>query len=103
MGEYIKRETVLAEAQEVYHWCGHENRYGDFIPVEAICGVPAADVVEVKHGRWVENSHDSYDDMREEYVRWYTYTCSECDGEAMNDYNYCPNCGAKMDAEGGLP
>ena len=47
MAEYIEREAVLAEAQEVYHWCGHENRYGDFVPVEAVCGIPASDVAPV--------------------------------------------------------
>lgn len=59
---------------------------------------PAADVVEVKHGRWKE-------------VEWQFgdvyYDCSVC-GESFcliegtptdNLYNYCPNCGAKMDGE----
>lgn len=45
--EYIEREAALNEAQEVYHWCGHENRYSDFVPVDAIRAIPAADVVEV--------------------------------------------------------
>ncbi len=53
----------------------------------------------VKHGRWTENHHVSYDDMREEDVHWYTYTCSECAFEAMNNSHCCPNCGARMDLE----
>lgn len=60
---------------------------------------PTLEVEPVKHGRWTENHHVSYDDMREENVHWYTYTCSECDFEAMDDSHYCPNCGARMDLE----
>lgn len=57
---------------------------------------PAADVVPVVHGRWVNYSEKHA--LSEE--------CSVCGGGVMWDmdgskhhYNYCPNCGAKMDAE----
>lgn len=48
----------------------------------------------VKHGRWVER-----------LVNIETLTtdlfCSECKFASVNwRYNYCPNCGAKMDEEG---
>lgn len=55
--------------------------------------IPAADVAEVRHGRWEDYSDDGY------------YECSVC-GEAWtfidgtpkdNNANYCPRCGAKMD------
>ena len=55
---------------------------------------PAADVQEVRHGRWIEQEADM-DTI---------YECSVC-GEpfvtiegtpADNLWNYCPNCGAKM-------
>ena len=50
----------------------------------------AADVAEVRHGRWIENTF-----------------CSCCGGFDEDDkgniiqsfYNYCPNCGARMDKE----
>ena len=55
---------------------------------------PAVDAVEVRHGRWIINQH--YGD----------YECSECgsgDFSAIDfkkhNMKYCPNCGAKMDAE----
>ena len=54
---------------------------------------PVVDAVEVVHGRWVE---DTKTDM---------IACTEC-GHAWNiidncteTFNYCPNCGAKMDGE----
>lgn len=52
---------------------------------------------EVKRGRWIKwhwYADDSKDSLTEEYK------CSECDfpwGET--DYNFCPNCGAKMESE----
>lgn len=51
------------------------------------------DAVPVVHGRW-------------EWVTDDIYKCSNCDEKShvkevmgQPDYNYCPNCGAKMDLE----
>ena len=46
--------------------------------------VPAADVAEVVHGRWI--LHDDG-----------VFTCSECGNAESNDRYYCRLCGAKMD------
>ena len=47
---------------------------------------PAADVAPVRHGRWKRYGRNLGE-------------CSNC-GEIVNiRYNYCPNCGAKMDLE----
>lgn len=54
-----------------------------------------ADVIEPKHGRWIP--------LRKEGC----YKCSECLAASRVDnagiprlyWNYCPNCGAKMDKE----
>ena len=47
----------------------------------------AADVQEVKHGRWktVDKGHYFYD-----------WKCSVCGGSGRADDLFCPNCGAKM-------
>lgn len=45
----------------------------------------------VRHGRWIKEKLV----MCEPY-----YTCSECGKLHHQDYNFCNNCGAKMDAEG---
>ena len=47
----------------------------------------AADVSPVRHGRWRFCGSDKWNDA---------YECSECGNIAMDDSNYCPNCGAKM-------
>ena len=96
MAEYIEREAVLAKAQEVYHWCGHENRYGDFIPANAVLGIPTADVAPVAHGEWmqrvIERSDSDGDWLAVEYH------CSLCGRIEYRKEPYC-NCGAKMDGE----
>ena len=62
--------------------------------MNAVDEMPAADVAPVRHGYWIEQENWALDD--------YYYTCSAC-GEDYNtidgtpDYNFCPNCGAKMD------
>jgi len=49
---------------------------------------PAADVAEVKHGRWIERPSITYDKME----------CSVCGFEYdYSEFTYCPNCGARMD------
>lgn len=55
--------------------------------------LPAADVVEIKQGRWI-------------YDEWIGWVCSECGNQApfwcisaaQNLTDYCPHCGAKMDS-----
>lgn len=76
-----------------------ENDWVSFDTIdEVLSGMPAADVVEVRHGRWL---------MTDAYP--HRVYCSECyatlipNVEWFKTYNiasnYCPNCGAKMDGE----
>ena len=49
------------------------------------------DVAPVRHGRWIE---------QEKYTFGVLYDCSICDNRILDNghsWNYCPNCGAKMD------
>ena len=52
---------------------------------------PTIDAVPVVHGWWTWCGEDRWNDV---------YTCSVCGEMAMDDSNFCPNCGAKMDLEG---
>lgn len=52
--------------------------------------LPAADVVEVRHGRWKGAGLGDY----------YCSLCNETysiGAERVKNWNNCPNCGAKMD------
>ena len=91
MTDYIRREDAL-EAFENADADVYED-YGDGTVVwgfgrkniqNVINGIPAADVAEVVHGRWI--LHDDG-----------VFTCSECGNAESNDSYYCRLCGAKMD------
>ena len=47
---------------------------------------PTVDAVEVVHGRWLEGNGRQ--------------PCSKCKYRGIKSWNYCPNCGAKMDGDG---
>lgn len=106
MADYISREAAVKIAQE-YGFVRGNFEFGhtlhsaaaDCIAIE-IEGLPAADVEPVRHGRWVR-TEDDWNSLT-------TFQCTVCgeefcfeideDLELLN-YNYCPNCGAKMDLE----
>lgn len=54
---------------------------------------PGVDAVAVRHGQWSGFKAVGVDDD-DCYV--YRQFCSICNGQSPWDYNYCPNCGAKM-------
>lgn len=59
--------------------------------INMIEDAPAADVAPVRHGRWIE---------QEKYTFGVMYDCSICCDRILDNghsWNYCPNCGAKMD------
>ena len=74
------------------------------LPIDMVINVilhqtPTVEAVEVVHGRWKAHKPD---------CRGYTagFICSCCGDIVYTDYrmkeceyNYCPNCGAKMDSE----
>lgn len=95
MKEYIKRtavETMLENAQiitdgEYCGYCTEDMRLNS---------IPAANVAEVRHGRWILE--------REPDGTPYCFHCSVCDNDfhhigIMTATDYCPNYGARMDKE----
>lgn len=132
MPEYIEREALMK------NFCGYDLtkcvKYGNesaeqqhdsystmmmYEIADEIEDAPSADVVPVRHGRWILEAHDE----RVNY-RWnVTAECSECcneqkeiwagffpgvppsiargaalvSAESVKLSNYCPNCGARMD------
>ena len=88
MDEYIKREAVI----EVIMSEPPDAHYPSWY-IDRIKTLSAADVVEVRHGRWIE---------QEKYTFGVMYDCSICDNRILDNghsWNYCPNCGAKMAKE----
>ena len=85
MDEYIERKAAHDAVVDAI-WHGKRSMYS---VANSINSVPSADVVPVRHGRWI--MHDDEFGL--------TCECSVCHIETMGDGNYCPNCGAKMDGE----
>ena len=58
-----------------------------------------ADVVEVRYGEWYTTRYATLSGG----LNWYSHSCSACDYTYKTvvpiGYDYCPNCGAKMDGE----
>ena len=58
--------------------------------VAALLGeTPTVNAVEVVHGRWVNEQNG---------FMYYDAVCSVCGGHNSSASNYCPDCGAKMEA-----
>ena len=70
----------------------------DAVPVELIEAAPAVDAEPVRHGRWINKGY-----ITTAYGSIDTGDCSECGAVdvPIEPYDeYCPRCGAKMDAGG---
>ena len=83
--EYIEREALEDFLRKEFSNLGGLINYIRMY-------VPTADVVEVRHGEWIEKG------------RYFPY-CSECGtwtdwSNGTAEFNYCPHCGAKMDGKG---
>lgn len=93
MKEYIERAAVEKFIEDGLNNPDKNKAFGhDAIEIMAeIHYMPAADVAEVRHGRWVVYGGGVF--------------CSNC-GTALKKgkiepigFHFCPNCGARMDKE----
>ena len=88
MAEYIDREALL---KTIFPYdVADKSKYTvNAKAVEkAIKGATTADVVEVRHGKWQKQGNEK--------------KCSLCEFiyySNNDDFNFCPNCGAKMYGE----
>ena len=66
------------------------------VVMDTILEQPTAEVVEVKHGKWLEHEEMFYDAEFESTYPEKCYKCSECGRVESWEEPYC-HCGAKMD------
>lgn len=94
MAEYIDKSAVVAKIDEFVEINKAHGFPVDIFDMEMlkkrIEQIPAADVARVKRGEW----------DKKPFLIGTSYYCSECGDNFGEPYNYCPNCGAKMDEEG---
>ena len=100
MAKYIKCEAALALLRPDDpndERCAVTVETAKRLIRHALTAAPAADVAPVVHGRWEQDADGD----------WYCTNCDEvvaiCESGRERTYRkpYCPNCGAKMDIEGG--
>ena len=104
MKEYITKAKVIEAIEKAV--APEITTIGDYETIgvftresieQIVSNLPAADVAEVRHGKWVE------------YPRAHYFKCSECKYtvpyrkaifvNGNREYDYCPSCGARMDKE----
>ena len=110
--EYIEREAaknILKRHEHRFTCADESNGYGSVKWSEYVIysetaqncmdAIPAADVRPVVRGKWI--------DRDDKYYGWNMWACSACGEEFilaegtpdMNEYHFCPNCGADMREE----
>ena len=85
------------DADKIPYVISENGCLDDFAYRYDINEAPTADVVEVRHGHWIDKSRNinGLHDPR--------FDCSVCGHifwfQGAETFNYCPACGAKMDGE----
>ena len=91
MAEYIKREALVHRLKSPYLFNITQRIF------EIISEIPAADVAPVVHGRWDDSGRYTFP-SGDTAVRCTNCGCALTESEyRLNNWNYCPVCGAKMD------
>lgn len=82
---YMNAQTTLARKGKNLTWMVNQVVHAEI--QKLINDTPTIVAEPVRHGRWKETSE-------EEPCYYY---CSECGGACNDEWNYCPNCGARME------
>jgi hypothetical protein len=108
MKEYIERAVAVKKFENYRRDCEEENdeRAAQIFEdcVSELMAIPAADVAEVRHGRWNPEIHHTYipveyDQNGDPILHEYTsFRCSLCGREELKEEPYC-HCGARMGKE----
>ena len=89
MAEYIERSAAIKAAKHAWAKGLEPSQY-----IEAL---PAANVAPVVHGRWDDSGRYTFPGGGTA-VRCTECGCALTESEYhLNNWNYCPVCGAKMD------
>lgn len=103
MAEYIDKQAFVDSIREAVRKYPNTFYNGLEVARQIAHDMDAADVQPVRHGRWeqkeVFEAKDCVDELQSAFCpvcqRYHTTPYSYY----FSHYNYCPNCGAKMDGE----
>ena len=105
MKEYIERALAVQELEVLRQEYEMHDDCDELVARrcrDAISALPAADVVEVRHGRWIEDERTYPGPGLKNNL---CSVCGEIAGswkeglEPGRKWAYCPNCGARMGKE----
>lgn len=94
MAKYIEREAAIEAIMSDPPDAHYPQWY-----VDKIKSIPAADVVEVRHGRWEAWMPDKNGETREFICTGCRFMVEMSWKQKECDYEWCPYCGCKMDKE----
>lgn len=105
MSKYIDKGVLIERMNRTRPYEGSDGSFERYrrlqwlADMEQVNMCPAADVAEVRHGRWIDGKRMKLDGT----FHWFRQ-CSECfyereDDTPEKDTNYCPNCGSRMDLD----
>lgn len=97
-GSVMPNNECVLRSELIEHFQNYNPNWGvidKYAVLDDIRDFPSADVEPVRYGRWKK----SYADHEAFGVRPFFRYCSECHEATVHQYNYCPNCGAKMLSE----
>lgn len=96
MAEYIEREALICAIEDD---CPELVYYSKRDAIDCVKAEPAADVAEVRHGRWIPEICESIS-KRNRLIEYKVYSCSLCGrSNGRVKKRYCSNCGARMEKE----
>ena len=96
MAEYIEREALIGDLTAAMDNRGMGQVIGKTL-IRYVKREPAADVAPVVHGRWDDSGRYTFP-SGSTAVRCTNCGCALTESEyRLNNWNYCPVCGAKMD------
>lgn len=88
--EYLDKDELLFEMTNAFIPQDMDICRAHSLAKKLIANAPAADVVEVRHGKWDINRNCSVCGV-------YKFEGLDADVWADWDIDYCPHCGSKMD------
>ena len=94
MAEYINRAELISNLKDL-----PEQERIEYMDIyDCIKSQFAADVVEVRHGKWL-TWEEQFPDRKPTKKNNLGVFCNNCHSHADNMTDFCPNCGARMDGK----
>lgn len=100
MSRYIDADALIDFIDVGHLRHPSELCFSEIDVVNLLLHAPTADVAPVVHGRWLTWEEQFPGEMPKKKSRLGVF-CSACHNHSDNMFDYCPNCGCRMDGEDG--